>query len=238
MVLLPILSALLALSPAAPAPDSLETPARTLSITTGTVETLNVTGVAGGSSDTRMPGGNAILWGLHLDEASDKPCDLELFWWRQDTSSRTQGLFKTTFRLCGDKTSSDGFVGVGYSNSYIVWDSNGVPTGNPHVLAPSVFLAAHGVRACLNRRGDRIKGVRLLGSTVNQDDAGEARRDFGLMRDFERTNCNTWKTIRKCDVGDVVVGVDIHHSDGEIHGLAPKCAPVTVRDVMVASPND
>ena len=234
MVLLPLLSALLALSPA----DTSSTPARTLSITTGTAHTLSVSGVAGGSVDTRMPGGNAILWGLHLDEASDKPCDLELFWWRQDTSSRTQGLFKTTFRLCGDQTSSDGFVGVGYSNDYIVWGMNGIPTGNPHVLSPSVFLAAHGLRACLNRRGDRVKGVRLFGSTVNQDDAGEARRDPGLKRDFERTNCTTWKTIRKCDEGDVMVGVDIHHSGGEIHGLAPKCASVTVQEVMVARPND
>jgi len=232
-MLLILLSALLALSPA----DTLETPARTLSITTGTAHTMNVSGVAGGTVGTRMPGNNAILWGLHLDESGDKPCDLELFWWRQDTSSHTQGLFKTTFRLCGDKTSSDGFVGVGYSNSYIVWGSNGVPTGNPHVLAPSVFLAAHGVRACLNSRGDRIKGVRLLGSTVNQDGAGEVRRDFGLMRDFERTNCNEWKTIRKCDTGEAIVGLDIHHSDGEIHGLAPKCAAVTVRDMMVSSSN-
>ena len=226
MFLASLLSLLLALSPS----DTLDTPLQTLTITTGSAETLNVSGVAGGTAVTKMPGANAILWGVHLDESGDKPCDLEMYWWRYDEGTRRQGLFGTSFRLCGDQNSGNGFVGVGYSNSYVVMGANNAPTGNPHVLAPSVYLAAHGLRVCLNRRGDRIKGIRLLGSTVNQDGAGEVRRDFGLMRDFERTNCNEWKTIRKCDTGEAIVGLDVHHSDGEIHGLAPKCAAVTVRD--------
>ncbi|MEO0559440.1 MAG: hypothetical protein AAF170_14790, partial [Bacteroidota bacterium] len=91
-----------------------------------------------------------------------------------------------------------------------------------------VFRAAHGLRACLNGRGTRIKGVRLFGSTINQDDDGDVRRDPALKRDFERPNCNTWKTKRTCSAGEVIVGLDIHHDASSIKGLAPKCASVTV----------
>jgi hypothetical protein len=211
----------------------------TLIIETGSASTLGVSGVATDDVTTRMPGNNAILWGLHLDEKSDAPCDLDLFWWRKDTSTRTQGLYKTRFQLCGERNSSNGFVGVGWPpGAPLVTDSNGIPTGDPHrVAGSSTYLAAHGLRACLNRRGDRVKGVRLFGSTVNQDGAGEARRDVGLKRDFERTNCNEWKVARRCPEGEVMVGVDIHHTDTEIHGLAPKCASVTVREVMIARPD-
>lgn len=213
---------------------------RVLVVETGTPHTLSVSGLAGNTVTTRMPGNDAILWGLHLDEKGDVPCDLELFWWRQNTrSDLTQGLFKTRFRTCGDATSSNGWAAIGHTESMIWLDSDGVPTGDPHEVdgAPDTFLAAHGLRACLNRRGDRIKGVRLFGSTVNQDGEGEARRDPALQSEFERTNCNEWKPMRRCPVGEVMVGVDIHTTGDEIHGLAPKCASVEVREVMVARPN-
>jgi hypothetical protein len=201
----------------------------TTTITTGTARTLSISGTTGGQITSRMPGTNAIFWGLHLDESADAPCDLDLFWWRADGGALTQGLFKTTFRLCGVQSSSDGFVGVGWHGGALVTDSNGVPTGSPHHLGGSAYLGAHGLRACLNRGGDRVKGVRLFGSTINQDNAREVRRDPALLRDFERTNCNEWKATQMCNSGEVVVGLDIHHTDHEIRGFAPKCASVTVR---------
>ncbi|GAB5534518.1 MAG: hypothetical protein Rubg2KO_07670 [Rubricoccaceae bacterium] len=219
-VLLPILLALLAAPPTAS--DTLgvsPSPARAVKVTTGSAHTLSVSGTSG-TVTTRMPGNDAILLGMDIDESGDAPCEVELYWWRENGDSAPQGIFETTFTLCGTPFNASGLVAVGHDSGSLQYR---------YFSAPEyVYYAAHGVRTCHNRAGTRVKGVRLFGSTINQDNDREVRRDPALKRDFERTNCNTWQTVRKCPAGEVVVGIDIHTSGTSITGLAPKCATVSV----------
>ena len=214
-VLVPILLAFFAASDMLDAPP----PARAVKVTTGTPHTLSVSG-ASGTVASRMPGNDAILLGFDIDESGDAPCQVDLYWWRENGDSSPQGNITTTFTLCGTQHQASGLAVVantGTALNYRYYDNS-----------EYAYYAAHGIRTCLNNAGTRVKGVRLFGSTINQDDDREVRRDPALKRDFERPNCNTWQTVRKCPAREVMVGIDIHHDGSSISGLAPKCAAVTV----------
>lgn len=192
-------------------------------ITTGTPHTLSVSGLGGGDAVTKQPAGGALLLGVRLDERRDRPCELRFYWWRNNNDNRPQGIFETELDICdGHANSANGFAAVGVPE----WRSRTEP--GDFTMGSGTFVAAHGLRVCLNRGGDRVKGIRLFGSTINQDNSGDVRRDPALKREFERVNCNEWKPARRCDAGEVIVGVVVHHDGDEIHGLAPKCAAVEV----------
>ena len=196
----------------------------TTQVFTGDPHSLGVSGEVGGQTATRMPGDDAILWGVDLDEQGDKPCDLTLHWWRENGSpSVRQGWFTTHFSVCGTRYETGGTAAVGHDGDINV----PIAEGSASPTLGDAWVAAHGLRTCLNRRDDRIKGIRVFGSTLDQDGAQEVRRAPSLKRDFERANCHEWQATRKCPAGEVLVGVDIHHSGGAIHGLTPKCAAVS-----------
>jgi hypothetical protein len=114
-------------------------------------------------------------------------------------------------------------------------DIRGVSVGNPGPLA-----AIHALKVGLNRKGNKLKAVATEGSTIDQDDAGEVRRDPGLSDSFQRPNFKRpWKTKVSCEEGEVAVGLVIHyrpnntvgfHTHPSIEGLALECAAVSVHE--------
>ena len=198
-------------------------------VETGPSHTLGISGANGASITTRQPGNDAVLLYLSLDEQGDAPCDLVLGWWRHDEHD-PDGFFTTEFQPCGEQSSGNGYVAVGGVRGSLGYGGATFPPPyfemNTQEGFP-IFYAAHGIRACLNSAGTRVKGIRLFGSAVNQDGAGGVQREPAFKRDFERPNCNTWKLARRCPEGEVIVGLDIHHTGDNITGFAPKCAEVT-----------
>ncbi|MEO0559389.1 MAG: hypothetical protein AAF170_14530, partial [Bacteroidota bacterium] len=140
-VLIPVLLAFLAASsPASDTLDGRHAPTQDVIVSTGSAHTLSLSG-ASGTVTTRMPGNDAILIGLDIDESGDAPCDLDLIWWRNtNDDDLPQGGFTTNFTLCGEPGQSTGLVAVGHDGGAQIEFRDSVgPTSNPHY----VFRAAH-----------------------------------------------------------------------------------------------
>lgn len=128
---------------------------------------------------------------------------------------------------------------------------------NAHPPAPFVGespVALDGVGICQRSNNDELKGLRAHGATLDtrgprlkaapivtteaQSVAG-ATIPAGARRNEQvtRPNCNAWREIQTCPADHILVGLDVHYKfptvgnreRARITGLAPKCAPVTIR---------
>lgn len=177
------------------------------SITTGTASAP--TGIAG-SKSTRLtnhaPGDNAFLRGLTFDETGDKPCYVQAHWWRFTTKSRVD--FTTTFDTCKGKAVGD---------KAVVFNSK-------DVLLPAV----DSVKVCQSSaKNPRLKGATLTAAAI--DRGGLVRVEPALLsRSFERPNCSEWSKAMVCPSGQAGTGIDIHHDNEVITGLALRCTQVVI----------
>lgn len=103
------------------------------------------------------------------------------------------------------------------------------------------FEGAHtyvsGVRVCMNRDDDRVKGFDLKGRVVAADGRVTAASD---TRKAERTNCHHWKRWVECPAGQVAIGMRGEFEDGaapkSLKGVSLICRRILVRQVAVEDP--
>lgn len=173
-------------------------------------------GVGGSYVETRQPGNGAFLVGIESEERSDLPCGWRFLWYRDnDVPNVSQGYFLTKVDECEERVDwhTSTISQESYPSDYAIrsWGSR------YHQNATVEFLddpgddgvrVVKGVQVCLNNSGDRIKGVSVLGATVDAE--GRRTSDSALNGSFERTNCNgDWLQVRECSGGDVAVGIEI-----------------------------
>lgn len=163
---------------------------------------------------------NYVLKALSFSERSDDPCYVKAHFVTARHGAGTEDVvteepFGRTDDLCGPTSNDMQLVSVGNT--------------------PATLEAIHAIKVGLNRRGDKLKAVTVYGSTIDQDEAGEVRRDAGMEDDFERPNFKKpWKDKVSCEPGAVAVGLVIYynkdHAHASIEGLALECAEVSVHE--------
>jgi hypothetical protein len=84
-----------------------------------------------------------------------------------------------------------------------------------------------GVQVCMNGDLNKVKGISVVGSKLTS--TGSLVSMAAIADD--RTNCDSWRTLRTCPAGQVATAVDVHFATGsepkEIIGLALRCRAVT-----------
>lgn len=103
------------------------------------------------------------------------------------------------------------------------------------------FSGAHtyvsGVRVCMNRDDDRVKGFDLKGRVVAENGAISAASS---TQKEERTNCHHWKRWVECPAGQVAIGMRGEFEDGaapkSLKGVSLICRRILVRQVAAEDP--
>lgn len=166
-----------------------------------------LSGTNGVVQTLRAPDGMALK-GITFGERSDNPCYLRAEF------SGFDGTFTAgsrTFDRCNGSAGSLLTVTIPSSLSTMQW--------------------ASGLQICQRQQNDRLKGVRLLGSRV--DDQG-THYDPAIQEVEERPNCNQWAAQAFCTQGSVITEVQVHYRatgnrPAEITGVALNCAQAAVR---------
>lgn len=94
-----------------------------------------------------------------------------------------------------------------------------------------------GVNVCMNKKGDRIKGLRIYGAKLNRD-TGQVQ-NLNNPKEWKRPNCHEWRTARFCGPGKLATGIRIQQATGSrsIQGLALECRNVIERQREVHKPS-
>lgn len=187
---------------------------------TGATSYTNISGHPGEDTELFTSGApHGMLYKLSFDEVSDDPCHLTgRFWAAPDGASDAGDHFERSPIAC---------LGMGATAS------------TRHLEAtypdPDVPVAIHGIQVCHNDRNDnniKLKGARILVSTLNRDGDLDVRRDAALAQSFERPNCREWSTAQRCPRGQVASGVRIYYHENtnqtSISGLALQCRAVEI----------
>ncbi len=199
--------------------------------------TTNITGTAGNRVHTIQPGNNYMLFRLEFAERGDNPCHLQTYWWRTNPNTGNIQTRMEEWPYCGNRghtNRSRRSIGVPFYYTG--------PAGSALEIPASLdvpMYAVYGMRVCDNDRNPpnrKLKGARVLGSTVDRDGNGLVQRDASLAATpnvvFSRTNCREWRQAQRCDSGQVVVGLDVFSnllsSQISITGFRLRCAGVTV----------
>ncbi len=166
-----------------------------------------LSGTNGVVQTLRAPDGMALK-GVTFGERNDRPCYLRAEF------SGFDGTFTAgsrTFDRCNGSEGSLRTVTIVSSLSTMQW--------------------ASGLQICQRQQNDRLKGVRLRGSRV--DDQG-THYDPAIEEVEERTNCNQWAQQAFCARGSVITELQVHYRatgsrPAEITGVALNCAEAVVR---------
>ncbi|PAP77244.1 hypothetical protein [Rubrivirga marina] len=207
-----------------------------------------ISGAGGPDQIDKEPGNGAMLYLVGGAEEADAPCAFLFGWARwNDPRNGRQQYFETTTDRCDDKGPwwSSGWTGDIYESKYFSREEGhpdpfepsgddarhvaGVPAREFDVAPtdPQPIRAAHAVQACLNRAGDRLKGLRIWGAHVGRAEPGSVEPDGALFGEFERPNCHEWAAKRSCPEGEVAIGVTVHGDEGrefEASGVSLTCA--------------
>lgn len=182
--------------------------ARTVTYDPATIATADRSGRTGTSTD-HIGGPNALLYGLTADERGDKPCYMEMHWWRKAGAGAVE-TFTTRFSILN-------------CNATMPGDETAV-IGN----ALSEFQAVDRLQVC-NRDNNkaRLKGLRMWShSLADESDTGYAS--------YYRTNCNRSQfdadppPKSECQDNKRAVGLRFFHNADGIRGIALKCATIDV----------
>ena len=85
----------------------------------------------------------------------------------------------------------------------------------------------HAVQVCLNKKGTRLKGIRIWPTSFTG--SGKMTR-LTKSREKKLTNCNQWKTKVQCSSGQFARGVQVHYTeDHGYKGIALKCGQIEYR---------
>lgn len=143
--------------------------------------------------------------GLSVEEKSDEPCQLKIQWadLNDPVSEGIDFVDKCDgTSLGGEKTAS--FTGRTYVS---------------------------GLRVCLDRDHERVKGVELRGRTV---ESNGALRGASNRPAFERTNCRDWMDWVECPSGKIASGLNLHFEGGggarSLKGIGLVCRTVALRE--------
>lgn len=161
-----------------------------------------VSGSKSSSVTSRAPGDDAFLWGLTFDEKGDKPCYIKAHWWRFHTKGERDD-FETVFDICSGNAKGDRSA---------IFHSKDVSL--PAVDSVTICQASD--------KNPRLKGATLTAAAIDRNSSDKVEGGF-MSRTFERTNCSSWAKKQSCPSGAVATGIDIHHDDKEITGLALAC---------------
>lgn len=175
------------------------------------IDSTAISGFDANRQTIREPGSSAVLYGLEMDEAGDKPCFIRAHWWRHTIEDVPQEL-TTVFDICSKPV--DGDKSIIFPN------------------ARDTRTAVRAIQVCNNgQKNHRLKGVKIFGAFVDQNQSGKTVPS-DTVRSFERTNCNPpWKAVRECDSGEVAVGLIIEHTDEEVTGLGLRCVRPLIKPV-------
>ena len=180
-----------------------------LSAQTSSTERRGHTGASGNTSGTDVKdaetgdnNGNHI-YGLEWSERSDKPCYVNVFTGKFDAAKAKLGH--------GDGEAQSECEEKGSSMKTINF-------GAPTVGAP--FWAVNGVKVCLNKDQDRLKGITLYAVKIEDGKVTGSTSE----KTQERTNCSVWKTAEKCPSGQIATELMFHYKDGAIQAIDFDCS--------------
>jgi hypothetical protein len=144
------------------------------------------------------------LYGLELAEEGDGPCYLKAK--SRHLNNYSTASYTYDANGCSENDSSRETVEFTGTDTYI-----------------------RGIQVCMNSDGERIKGVKIFGATLNRSTG--ALTNVATPKEFDRPNCNTWKVAQYCPPGEVATQVRISYVDfayytDEINGLALVCRAV------------
>ena len=201
---------------------------RTDGIARSEIETRRVVRLSNNTTTTSISGNssneylvlrgdrNYVLFALSFAERTDDPCYVRAVFATARHGSGERNIVQDTEETLCASSSND-------------WQ--GLSTGD----TPALLEAIHAIRVGMNRKDNKIKAVTIYGSTIDQDESGEVRRDPGLSESFERPNFKEpWKNKVSCGPGHVAVGVVLHYHDKSrnpsVEGIALECAEVSVHE--------
>ncbi|MGE0644079.1 MAG: hypothetical protein AB7P24_10430 [Nitrospira sp.] len=164
------------------------------------------------------------VYGIASEEQRDQPCYVKVRSENINDSNRQQDLTK---ELC-DGSPSSKEISAGYGN--LNYDKRSFITG---------------VRVCMNKQKDRIKGLQVKGRTISgvgtfdpihPKDQIKPSDIAPLQPQDERSNCNDWKNWASCpDEHQIATGVILHFGPGKLPrsliGVGLRCRTVHVPDL-------
>jgi hypothetical protein len=210
-----------------------------------------------GSQDDRVrnlmaPEGGWLV-GIRMGEWSDDPCSLDAYFateaWATSRSTQDDeirgGELEVRFDQCGEtgeSALSAHLLSFAKTSNSFTYDYPLALYGDDEVPH-----AINGIQVCQRESNDLLKGLRILGGTLDLDDtpvdveqimtmvpdiSTGGLREARALKVFERPNCNAWHTERSCPEGQVATGVEVHYNTAssgraQITGLALHCAELT-----------
>lgn len=166
----------------------------------------NVSGVTGAKTTveiTSTPEASAMR-GIEIAEKSDDPCDVTSLGGLLNDPS--EGDLAEFTHKC------DGYAGGERRASF---------TGRTFVS---------GLRVCLDRDHEKVKGVELKGRLANADGSLSAASGRPSL---ERTNCRDWMDWAECAGGEIATGFNLHFEGGSgrrsLKGIGLVCRTLAAR---------
>lgn len=161
------------------------------------------------------------IYGIASEEQRDQPCYVKV---RSENINDSNGQQDLTKELC-DGSPSSKEISTAYGN--LNYD-------------PRSFIS--GVRVCMNKQKDRVKGLQIQGRTISiygtihpverkdQDKKGD---NVPLQPKDERPNCDDWKNWASCPgEHQIATGVILHFGAGKpprsLVGIGLQCRTVYV----------
>lgn len=169
-----------------------------------------------------------FLTGLKGAENNDRPCLFQAEFIEEGVVSPRNPLFRQVpmaqdLYICGGRISR--------------FDEKAVSLPWPFAVeVDQSRRAIIGVNVCLNRNGNRIKGVAIRGARVSA--TGAVTPEAAFEDEFDRPNCKgRWSSWSTCSSGKVATGIDYHVTDDgrgrSVSGLELQCQAVAFNDIFV-----
>ena len=172
------------------------------SVPTGEPTLTSVSGSKGKTHATMSSASNKGIAGFSWVERGDKACQISARYSFHFTSGIADGEHEFKEHGCS---------GVGKSSHFI------------EVAKPETEWV-HAVQVCLNKKGTRLKGIRLWPTNFTK---GGTMTRSSKSREKKLANCNQWKKKVQCSSGQVARGVQVHYTeDNGYKGIALKCSKI------------
>ncbi len=172
-------------------------------------------------------GDDYALYGLTSEEKRDNPCYVTIQTENINDSSQKLELKKN---LCGGKERSKEMMATFKDTDY----------------GKRSFIT--GIRVCLNKKGEKVKGIQIKGATISDDGnleeltrerqrakTGSLSRMAPKEPKDQRPNCNTWKKWAQCPLGQIATSAILHYEAGKeprsVTGMALECKKVAKKGV-------
>ena len=161
------------------------------------------------------------LYGIASEEQRDQPCHVKV---RSENINDSNGQQDLTKELC-DGSPGSKEISAAYGN--LNYD-------------PRSFIT--GVRVCMNKQKDRVKGLQIQGRTISisgttepivqKDHQGKKGDNVPLQPKDERPNCDDWKNWASCPgENQIATGVILHFGAGKqprsLVGIGLQCRTVS-----------